>query len=70
MKAVIPLRASFANAGDGANVSVTAVVDSGAAYTAVTESVFRQIEGGALEPSRLTFTGIGGERFLEHACAG
>eukprot|EP00965_Chrysotila_dentata_P077261 2551042-Pleurochrysis_carterae.AAC.1 len=60
MKAVIPLRASLANAGDGADVSVTAVVDSGAAPTAVTEAVFRQIGGGgALEPSRLTFTGIG-----------
>eukprot|EP00965_Chrysotila_dentata_P045650 1516339-Pleurochrysis_carterae.AAC.1 len=62
MKAVIPLRASFANFGYGADVSVTAVVDSGLAHTALTESVFRQIGGGALEPSRLAFTGIGGER--------
>eukprot|EP00965_Chrysotila_dentata_P132983 4397046-Pleurochrysis_carterae.AAC.2 len=43
MKAVIPLRASFANdAGDEADVSVAAVVDSGAAHTAVTESVHRR----------------------------
>eukprot|EP00965_Chrysotila_dentata_P054163 1797354-Pleurochrysis_carterae.AAC.1 len=62
MKAVIPLRASFANSEDGADVSVTTVVDSGKAHTAVTESVFRQIGGGALEPSQLTFTDIGGER--------
>eukprot|EP00965_Chrysotila_dentata_P094402 3120999-Pleurochrysis_carterae.AAC.1 len=62
MKAVVPLRASFAISGDGADVSVTAVVDSGAAYTAVTESVLRQIGGGPLEPSRLTFMSIGGER--------
>eukprot|EP00965_Chrysotila_dentata_P258404 6213206-Pleurochrysis_carterae.AAC.3 len=38
---------SFANAGDRADVSVTAVVNLGAAHTAVTESsVFRQIGGG------------------------
>eukprot|EP00965_Chrysotila_dentata_P041949 1391736-Pleurochrysis_carterae.AAC.1 len=36
MKAVIPLRVSLANAGNGVDVSVTAVVDSGAAHTAVT----------------------------------
>eukprot|EP00965_Chrysotila_dentata_P159144 5257266-Pleurochrysis_carterae.AAC.1 len=50
MKAVIPLRASFANSGDGTDVSVTAVVDSDWGRRSF------------LEPSRLTFTGIGGER--------
>eukprot|EP00965_Chrysotila_dentata_P238964 6202824-Pleurochrysis_carterae.AAC.1 len=39
MKAVIPLRASFASFGDGADVLVTAVVDSDSAHTAATEAL-------------------------------
>eukprot|EP00965_Chrysotila_dentata_P155393 5133676-Pleurochrysis_carterae.AAC.2 len=59
MKARIKLRLNLSAHGDP--VSVRAVVDSGAAHTASTRSVFRRLGGARLQPTQLTFTGMGEE---------
>eukprot|EP00965_Chrysotila_dentata_P197456 6178196-Pleurochrysis_carterae.AAC.1 len=59
MKARIKLRLDSTRSKD--LLSVRAVVDSGAAHTAKTRSVFRRLGGTRLQPTRLTFTEVGGE---------
>eukprot|EP00965_Chrysotila_dentata_P072125 2383179-Pleurochrysis_carterae.AAC.1 len=59
MKARIKLRLDSTKFRD--LLSVRAVVDFGAAHTAITHSVFRRLGGTHLQPTRLTFTGVGGD---------
>eukprot|EP00965_Chrysotila_dentata_P262041 6214455-Pleurochrysis_carterae.AAC.3 len=58
MKARIKLRLDSTRSKD--LLSVRAVVDSDAAHTAITRSVFRRLGGTHLQPTRLTFTGVEG----------
>eukprot|EP00965_Chrysotila_dentata_P062240 2062329-Pleurochrysis_carterae.AAC.2 len=59
MKARIKLRLDSTRSKD--LLSVRAVVDWGAAHTAIKRSVLRRLGGTHLQPTRLTFTGVGDE---------